>query len=103
MGNIMIFDWFYSILSRIGLIDKNVSLLLLGVENSGKTTLLNKLKTGSVESSAPTMYPRNEVVRVGNVTFDTHDLAGHEEARETWEQYYETVSAIIFMVDASDI
>lgn len=39
---------------------------------------------------------------MGNVRFRTFDLGGHDTARKIWNEYFASVDAIIYMVDATD-
>eukprot|EP00013_Stygamoeba_regulata_P016323 CAMPEP_0177674990 /NCGR_PEP_ID=MMETSP0447-20121125/26919_1 /TAXON_ID=0 /ORGANISM="Stygamoeba regulata, Strain BSH-02190019" /LENGTH=147 /DNA_ID=CAMNT_0019183261 /DNA_START=164 /DNA_END=607 /DNA_ORIENTATION=+ len=95
-------DWMYSLLYYLGLYSKTATLLLLGLDNAGKTTLLHKLKCGSIRSFAPTQRAQLEEVEFGNLTLRTWDLGGHEQVRTLWKEYLVDADAIIFMVDTAD-
>mmetsp|Transcript_3817 Transcript_3817/g.16540 ORF Transcript_3817/g.16540 Transcript_3817/m.16540 type:complete len:83 (-) Transcript_3817:687-935(-) len=50
----LLLDWFLGILFRLGLFYKQAKVLFLGLDNAGKTSLLNRLKLGAVSLYAPT-------------------------------------------------
>lgn len=77
-------------------------MLLLGLDNAGKSTLLSKLKTGKLGRFAPTQRPVVEDVEVGNVRIRCFDLGGHAAGREVWRDYCAQTDVIIFLVDSAD-
>ncbi|KAG2375090.1 hypothetical protein C9374_010094 [Naegleria lovaniensis] len=98
-----LFDWFFSLLRAIGILQDSIKgrVLFLGLDNAGKTTLLYKLKTGLMQQFNQTMYPNNETVEISSsCTIQVIDLGGHPLARKLWKDYYLDVSGIVFMVDA---
>jgi len=97
-----LFDWFWSLLSSLGLYNKSGKLVFLGLDNAGKTTLLRLLTTGQVSVHAPTQYPHSEDFNVGNVSFKGFDLGGHTSARAVWRSYLAKVNGIVFVIDSSD-
>ena len=60
---------FQSLLLRLGLASKDATLVLLGLDNAGKTTLLYRLKNGSVKPFAPTQRANIEEVSVGSLRY----------------------------------
>lgn len=94
--------WFTSTLQWLGLYGKNGTFLLLGLDNAGKTTLMHLLHNNRLIQHVPTHHPTAEDMTMGGVTFKAIDLGGHKEARRLWKDYFTTVDAIIFIVDASD-
>lgn len=92
------------LLSSLGLRHKKGKLLLLGLDNAGKTTLLHRLRTGDdVRPFPPTDRPHQDTFQYGNIRFQAWDLGGHEAVRYLWEDYVaDDVSAVLFLIDAAD-
>jgi GTP-binding protein SAR1 len=86
----------------LGLKGKEGTLLLLGLDNAGKTTLLHRLRTGGVRNFPPTDRPTSERFTIQGITFCAWDLGGHEAVRHLWQDYVCECKAILFLVDASD-
>eukprot|EP01096_Ripella_sp_DP13-Kostka_P002641 TRINITY_DN1355_c0_g1_i1.p1 TRINITY_DN1355_c0_g1~~TRINITY_DN1355_c0_g1_i1.p1 ORF type:complete len:202 (-),score=56.81 TRINITY_DN1355_c0_g1_i1:327-908(-) len=95
-------DWFWSLLYQLGFFNKKATVLLLGLDNAGKTTLIHKLKHGTVHNFTPTKRAQNEDIILGRVTLNAWDLGGHDKAREAWSSYFFQSDAVIFMIDAAD-
>lgn len=84
---------------------KEGTLVVLGLDNAGKTTMLNRLRTGGeIRSFPPTDRPRHtNVFETGQgVKFRAWDMGGHEAVRHLWEDYVCEASAVFFLIDAAD-
>mmetsp|Transcript_15311 Transcript_15311/g.41961 ORF Transcript_15311/g.41961 Transcript_15311/m.41961 type:complete len:205 (+) Transcript_15311:166-780(+) len=77
-------------------------IVIVGLNNAGKTTILYKLHLGQVVLTQPTIGSNVEEVQHGNLTFQVWDLGGQENLRATWSTYFEETDAIIFVVDSND-
>lgn len=82
---------------------KQGTLLLLGLDNAGKTTLLHRLRTGDIKHFPPTDRPyQSDKFIYQGLTFQAWDLGGHEAVRHIWVDYACEASAVVFLVDATD-
>ena len=95
-------DFFKSLLQSFGLYQKQGTILLLGLDNAGKTTFLHKLKTNSIYNFAPTIQPHVETFQIQGIQFAGWDLGGHEAVRHLWEDYVCEAAAVMFLMDACD-
>merc|ERR1719163_1300518 len=82
---------------------QEMELTLVGLQNSGKTTLVNVIATGGFsEDMIPTVGFNMRKVTKGKVTIKLWDLGGQPRFRSMWERYCRGVNAIVYVVDSSD-
>ncbi|XP_045596742.2 ADP-ribosylation factor-like protein 13B isoform X2 [Procambarus clarkii] len=81
---------------------KPVTLLLVGLDNAGKTTAAKSIVGDPVEDVAPTVgfAPENLEYRGCEITI--YDLGGGNKIRPVWAKYFSEVHGVIFVVDSSD-
>ncbi|KAL9244938.1 hypothetical protein vseg_018652 [Gypsophila vaccaria] len=81
---------------------RHVKILMVGLDASGKTTILYKLKLGEVVRTLPTIGFNVETVEYKNISFAVWDIGGQEKIRALWRHYFLNTQGLIFVVDSSD-
>ncbi|PWN42129.1 putative ARL1-ADP-ribosylation factor [Ceraceosorus guamensis] len=82
--------------------NREVRILMLGLDSAGKTTILYRLQLGEVVGTTPTIGFNVETVRYKNISFQVWDLGGQSSIRPYWRCYYANTTAVIFVIDAAD-
>ncbi|VDP11687.1 unnamed protein product [Onchocerca flexuosa] len=81
---------------------KELRILILGLDGAGKTTILYRLQVGEVVTTIPTIGFNVEQVIYKNLKFQVWDLGGQTSIRPYWRCYYSNTDAIIYVVDSAD-
>ena len=81
---------------------KEVKILMLGLDNAGKTTILYQLKMGETVKTIPTNGFNIETIEYKKVLFTIWDVGGQDKIKVTWEHYYQNTDGLIFVVDSND-
>lgn len=76
--------------------------VILGLDSSGKTTLLYKLQRNEVVETEPTVGLNIETLWHKNMEITAVDFGGTAYLRPTWRVYLRDTHAVIFGVDATD-
>ncbi|CEP19078.1 hypothetical protein [Parasitella parasitica] len=80
-----------------------VKLIIVGLDNAGKTTILYKLLMNQIVTTTPTIGSNVEEVEYKNLKFVMWDIGGQESLRSTWKTYYIDTKAVIMVIDSTDI
>jgi len=91
-------SWF----TKLFTFETEKKLLMVGLDASGKTTILYKLKLGECVTSIPTIGFNVEEVTYRNLKMSIWDIGGQDKIRKLWKHYYERTDGLIFVVDSAD-
>ncbi|XP_041463353.1 ADP-ribosylation factor-like protein 6 [Lytechinus variegatus] len=96
-----LFDIFKSL---FGSSKKKAHVLCVGLDNSGKSTIINQLKSPETktEDVVPTVGFTVEKFTSPSVHFTVFDMSGQGRYRDLWAHYYKDAQGIIFVIDSSD-
>ena len=83
---------------------KDANVVVLGLDNSGKTTIINHLKPeeSKTHDIVPTVGFNVEKFKTKSLSFTAFDMSGQGRYRNLWEHYYRECHGIIFVIDSND-
>ena len=84
------------------IVKREMRILMLGLDNSSKTSILYRLKLGQPKRTVPTIGFNVETLEYKNIAFTVWDVGGQEKLRALWRHYFASTQALIFVVDSSD-
>ena len=73
------FNWFGKLFNYFGFYRRTIKIVFLGLDNAGKTTLLNLLRNSNITQPLPTLHPYSQELRMNGINFTTYDLGGHSQ------------------------
>lgn len=86
------------------------SVLLLGLDNAGKTTFHEQVKSLFLPSNpapklktVPTVGQNVSTITLPDMYLKMWDVGGQHSLRKLWQSYYSSCHAIVFIIDSTDI
>ncbi|MHA1291401.1 MAG: ADP-ribosylation factor-like protein [Promethearchaeota archaeon] len=98
-------DFFYSFYQDLPeetiFMDKNAGILVFGLLNSGKTTLITSFKELLLEKKKLPNISNAERFFFFNLAITTYDLPIKRKFGELWKYYIKTIDGLVYVIDAS--
>ena len=91
-----------SYLKKMKTSQKEVKILVLGLDNAGKTTILKAIADENIKSVKPTEGFNIKNFSLDGISLSVWDLGGQKVLREYWSNYFDHTDALIYVVDAAD-
>lgn len=82
--------------------ERQMRILMLGLDNAGKSTVVKKLKGEDSSGVSPTLGFDICTLVYGQYTLNIWDVGGQETIRAYWRNYFEATDAIVWVVDSAD-
>lgn len=87
---------------RLKKTESEARLIVLGLDNSGKTTILKKLSDEDILHIMPTQGFNIKSLKHGNFKLNIWDVGGQKTIRPYWRNYFESTDGIIYVIDSAD-
>jgi len=91
-----------SILKKMKKDEKEARILMLGLDNAGKTTILKKMSQEDISHIMPTQGFNIKSLVQDGFKLNVWDIGGQKTIRPYWSNYFESSDALIYVIDSSD-
>ncbi|KAH6581492.1 hypothetical protein BASA50_002520 [Batrachochytrium salamandrivorans] len=91
-----------SLLRKLKRSEREIRILLLGLDNAGKTSLLKRLASEDISEIKPTQGFNIKTVQQDGIKMNVWDIGGQKTIRPYWRNYFESTDVLIYVVDSSD-
>merc|ERR1712050_813811 len=91
-----------SILKKMKTNEKEARILMLGLDNAGKTTILKKLSEEDITHIMPTQGFNIKSLQHEGFKLNVWDIGGQKTIRPFWSNYFESSDALVYVIDSSD-
>ncbi|XP_069800665.1 ADP-ribosylation factor-like protein 13B [Dendropsophus ebraccatus] len=82
---------------------RKVTLVMVGLDNAGKTATVKGIQGESPQDVAPTVGFSKADIRQGRFDITMFDLGGGKQIRGIWKNYYAESYGVVFVIDSSDV
>jgi len=82
--------------------EREVRLLMLGLDNAGKTTILKKYNGEDISSISPTLGFNIKTLEYQGYKLNVWDVGGQTTIRSYWRNYFEQTDGLVWVVDSGD-
>merc|ERR1719281_2212612 len=91
-----------SLLRQLPKSDTEARILMLGLDNAGKTTILKKLSDEDISHVMPTQGFNIKSLLTEGFKLNVWDIGGQKTIRPYWSNYYDSTDALVYVIDSGD-
>merc|ERR1711879_713837 len=91
-----------SILKKLKAAEQEARILMLGLDNAGKTTILKKMSEEDISHIMPTQGFNIKSLMHEGFKLNVWDIGGQKSIRPYWSNYFESSDALVYVIDSSD-
>lgn len=91
-----------SIIKKTKRKEREMRILMLGLDNAGKTTCVKKFCGKDTSSISPTLGFQITAFTFKGCTLNVWDVGGQQSLRSYWRNYFESTDGLMWVVDSND-
>lgn len=78
-------------------------ILMVGLDNAGKTTIVKRINGEDTSGVSPTLGFNIKTMQYKSFRLNIWDVGGQKTLRSYWRNYYEQTDGLVWVVDSSDL
>ena len=91
-----------SIIKKTKAKEREMRILVLGLDNAGKTTCIKRFNNQDITTISPTLGFQICPLQFRGFTLNLWDIGGQQSLRSYWRNYFEATDGIAWVVDCND-
>eukprot|EP00300_Choanocystis_sp_HF-7_P030251 c39039_g1_i1.p1 GENE.c39039_g1_i1~~c39039_g1_i1.p1 ORF type:complete len:179 (+),score=42.07 c39039_g1_i1:119-655(+) len=91
-----------SMLRKLKKSEREVRILVLGLDNAGKTSILRKLAKEDISHTMPTQGFHVKSIQQDSFKLNIFDIGGQAAIRPYWRNYFDNCDALVYVIDSAD-
>jgi ADP-ribosylation factor-like protein 2 len=91
-----------TILKKVKAKEHEMRVLVLGLDNAGKTTIVKKFNGEDTSTISPTLGFNIKTLSHRGYKLNVWDVGGQKTIRSYWRNYFEQTDALVWVVDSAD-
>ncbi|EFJ26161.1 ARF-like GTPase [Selaginella moellendorffii] len=92
-----------TIIRKVKRKEKEMRILMVGLDNAGKTTIVKRMNGEDISDISPTLGFNIKTMRYGKYRLNIWDVGGQKTLRSYWRNYYEQTDGLVWVVDSADL
>jgi ADP-ribosylation factor-like protein 2 len=91
-----------SILKKVRQKEREMRILMVGLDNAGKTTIVKKFNGEAIDTIEPTLGFNIKTMDYRGYKLNIWDVGGQKTLRSYWRNYFEATDGMVWVVDSAD-
>eukprot|EP00249_Psilotum_nudum_P009638 c22060_g1_i1 orf=287-844(+) len=92
-----------TIIRKVKKKEKEMRILMVGLDNAGKTTVVKRINGEDTSTISPTLGFNIKTMLYKSYQLNIWDVGGQKTLRSYWRNYYEQTDGLVWVVDSSDL
>ena len=93
---------FLTIVRKLRQKEQEMKIVIFGLDNAGKTTIVKKFNGEPTDTIAPTLGFDIKTLEYRGYNLNIWDIGGQQTIRSYWRNYFEATDGLVWVVDSAD-